>query len=108
MELVTCEADSNVPRAENTIKFVKEKLRSIQYETPFTKYPRRLTIEMTKRATVLIISFKRKLGVHFMMSPRQLLFGKKFKNPVCKMGEPVLAYNVRANSKKSWPREFYA
>ena len=29
MDLVTCAADSHVPRAENTIRFVKERLRSI-------------------------------------------------------------------------------
>ena len=33
--LTTCAADSHVPRAENAIRFVKERLRSIQCETPF-------------------------------------------------------------------------
>ena len=80
-------------------RFVKERLRSIQCETPFNKYPKRLTIEMKKRATILINSFKRKSGVHAVMSPRQILFGKKFKTPLCKMGELVLAYDVKLNKK---------
>ena len=44
IDLRTCVADSHVLRAENTIIFVKERLRSIQCETLFIKYPRRLTI----------------------------------------------------------------
>ena len=60
IDLGKCAADSHVPRAENAIRFVKERLRSIQCETPFTKYPRRLTIKMIKRVTVCINSFKRK------------------------------------------------
>ena len=43
-----------------------------------------------------------------MMSPRQIIFGKKFKTPLCKMGELVLAYAVRLNNKTSKPRAFYA
>ena len=85
-----------------------ERLRSIQSETPFTKHPRRLTIEMTKHATVLINSFRRKSGVHSVMSPRQIIFEKKFKTPLCKMGELVLVYDVQANNKTSQPRAFYA
>ena len=97
-----------MPRAENTIIFVKERLRSIQCETPFNKYPKRLTIEITNRVTILINSFRRKSGVYAVMSPRQILFGKKFKMPLCKMGELVLAYNVKLDNKTSKPRAFYA
>ena len=42
------------------------------------------------------------------MSPRQILFGKKLKLPLCKMGELVLAYDVKSNKKTSKPRAFYA
>ena len=86
VDLDTCAADSHVPRAESAIRFVEERLRSIQCKTPFNKYPKRLTIKMTKRVTILINSSRRKLGVHDVMSPRQTLFGKKFKTPLCKMG----------------------
>ena len=86
IDLVTYAANSHVPRAENTIRFVKERLRAIQCETPFTRYPKRFTIEMVKRVVVLINSFRRESGVHPVMSSRQILFGKKFKTPLCKIG----------------------
>ena len=98
VDLTTCAADLHVPRAENLIKYVKERIRCIKCETPFTKYTKRLTIEMVKRITVLINSFRRKSGVHPVMSPRQLIFGKKFKTPLCKIGELVLAYNATSNN----------
>ena len=108
MDLVTYAADSHVPRAENAIRSVKKRLKSIQSETPFTKYPTRLRIEILKRATVLINSFKRKAEVHSVMSLRLILFGKKFKTPLCKMGKLVLAYDIRANNNTSRPTAFYA
>ena len=108
IDLDTCAADSHVLRAKSAIRFVKERLRSIQCETPFSRYSKRLTIKMTRLVTILINSFRRKSGVHPVMSPRQLLFGKKFKTPLCKMGELVLAYNVTSNNKTSKPRAFYA
>ena len=97
-----------MPSAKNAIRFVKERLRAIQCETPFRKYPKRLTIEMVKRVTVLINSFRRKSGVHPVMSPRQILFGKKSKTPLCKIGELVMAYDVTASNKTTNPGAFYA
>ena len=61
---------------------------------------------MTKRATVLINSFRRKSGVHPMMSPRKIEVGTKFKIPLYKMGELVMAYDVRINNKTLRPRAF--
>ena len=37
--LITCTADSHVSRAKNVIRFVRERLRSIQSEPPFKKIP---------------------------------------------------------------------
>ena len=37
VDLSTCAADSNMSQAENAIRFVKERLRYIQCETPFKK-----------------------------------------------------------------------
>ena len=79
IDLVTCAADLHVSRAKNTIRLVKERLKSIQSETPFTKYPKRLTIDMTKCTIVLINSSRRKSGVHFVISPRQIIFERKSK-----------------------------
>ena len=49
---------------------------------------------MVKRVTVLLNLFRRKSGVHPVMPPRQFVFRKKFKTPLCKIGELVMAYNV--------------
>ena len=43
-----------------------------------------------------------------MMSPRQLLFEKKFKTQLCKITELIMAYNVKARNKTTHPREFFA
>ena len=42
------------------------------------------------------------------MSPRQILFGKKLKTPLCKIGELVMTYDVTADNKTTIPRAFYA
>ena len=41
------------------------------------------------------------------MSPRQILFGKKCKTPLCKIGELVMVYDVTANNKTTILRAFY-
>ena len=96
-----------MPQAKNAIRFVKERLRCIQSETSFTKFTKRLTIEMVKRVAVLINSFRRKSGVHPVISPRQLMLEKKFKTPLCKIGELVMAYDVISNNITSHPRAFF-
>ena len=63
---------------------------------------------MVKRVTVLINSFRRKSTVHPVMSPRQILFGKKFKTSLCKIGELVMAYEVTSSNKTTDPRAFFA
>ena len=83
-------------------------MRAVQSETPFDRYPKRFTIEMLKRVVVLINLFRRKSGVRPVMSPRQILFGKKFKTPLCKIGELLMAYDVTANNRTIIPRAFYA
>ena len=82
--------------------------RCIKSESPFKRHPKRLTIEVVKRFTILINSFNRKLGVHSATSPRQILFGKKLKTQLCKIGELVMANAVKANNKTALPRVFYA
>ena len=105
--LTTCDSDSHVPRVENAIKFVKERVRCVQSELPFRKLPRRFTIELVKRIVVLINSFARKSGVHSVMSPRQIMFGWKFIPPLCKIGELVLAYDTYGSNDTGQKRAFY-
>ena len=63
---------------------------------------------MVKCVTVLINSFRRKSGVHLVMSPRQILFGKKFKTPLWKISELVMVYDVTSSNKITDPRAFFA
>ena len=42
------------------------------------------------------------------MSPRKILFRKNFKTPLYKIGELVLAYDVKSDNKISKPRAFHA
>ena len=42
------------------------------------------------------------------MSPRQLLFGKKFKTPLFKISELAMTYNLTASNKTTYSRAFFA
>ena len=97
-----------MPRAKNAFRFVKERLRAIQSETPFDRFPKRFTIEIFKLVVVLINLFRGKLGVYPVMSPRQILLDRKFKTPSCKIGKLVTVYDVTANNKTTISRAFYA
>ena len=108
IELDTCDSNSHVPRAEKSIQFVKEQTRCVQSQMPFKKYFGRLTIEMVRRVVILINSFAWKLGVHDVMSPRQIIYGKRFHTPLCKIGELVLAYNTEVSNDTGKERAFFA
>ena len=41
------------------------------------------------------------------MSPRQILYAQKFKTPLCKINELVMADDVTANNKTMIPKAFY-
>ena len=66
--LTTHATDLHVSGAKhkNVIRFVKERVRCIKSETPFTKFPKRLMIEMVKQVTVLINSFNKKIKSVFI------------------------------------------
>ena len=51
IDLVTCAANSHVPRAVNAIR-----MRAVQSETPFDRNTKRFTIELLKHVIVLINS----------------------------------------------------
>ena len=101
--LTTCDTDSHVPRAENAIKFVKERVRCIQSETGYKKFLRRLTIEMITRTVCLNNSFARKTLAHKTMSPRRNMYGRGFKPPLCKFGELVIAYKSKLSNDTAVP-----
>lgn len=41
------------------------------------------------------------------MSPRQIIYGRKFQAPMCKVGELVMGYNTTASNDMGVPRAFY-
>ena len=83
LNLTTCAADLHVPRVKNAIRFVKEIVRYIQSASSFTRYPKRLIIEVVKRViTIHIDSFNRKSGVHSVMSHRQILIEKEIQDSI--------------------------
>jgi len=88
IDLTTCAADSHVPRVENAIRFVTERVGFIQSKPPFTKYPKKLTIEMVKRVTVLINSFNRKSGVH----SKKILYSRLIKAVYGTLLGPIIFY----------------
>ena len=108
VDLSTCAADLHLPIAENMIRFVKERVRCIQSESPFTRYLKRLTIKMVKRVTIFISLLNKKSGVHSVMSHRQILLGIKFKAPLCKVGKLEMAYNMTRNNKTARQMGFFA
>ena len=63
---------------------------------------------MVKRVIVLINSSRRKPGVHSVMLPRQILFGKKFKTPLCKIDKLVIVCDVTSSNKPIDQRLFFA
>ena len=63
---------------------------------------------MVKWVTVLINSFRRKSGVHPVMSSRQILFDNKFKTPLYKISELVMVYDVTSNNRTTNSRDFFA
>ena len=90
---------SNLSRKESDVSKENHHLLGTQ---------KRLTIEMVKRVTVLINLFNRKLGVHSVISPRKIMFGKKFRTPLCNISKLVMACDVTVNNKIVHLRAFYA
>ena len=98
VDLTTFVTDFHVTRAENAIRFVKQRVRCIQSETLFTKFLKMLTVEILRRVTVLINVFNKKLKVHPITTPSQILIRKKFKSPLFKIGKLVMTNDVTTNN----------
>jgi hypothetical protein len=56
---------------------------------PYKKIPERFTIEMVHRITVLINSLPKQNGIHSVLSPREIVTGKKFRCPSIRIGQYV-------------------
>ena len=108
VQLTLCGAKGHVPRVENAIKLIKERVRCLRHHMPFDALPINVTIEMVARAVLLINSFNRKAGVHKVLSPREIVEGRQFTPPFCHFGDLVMAYNTQASNDTEVERAFYA
>jgi hypothetical protein len=87
--LSTCDADRHVETVERQIQFLKERTRAVRLMMPYKKIPKRFTIEMVHKVTMLINSLPKKNGIHLILSPREIVTGKKFRCPSIKIGQYV-------------------
>ena len=96
--LSTCDADRHVETVERQIRFLKERIRAVRLMMPYKKIPRRFTIEMVYRVTILINSLPKQNGIHSVLSPREIVTGKKFRCPNIKVGQYVQGHTGGTNS----------
>jgi hypothetical protein len=81
IDLTCCDKNAHVHFIERCIRFVKEQIRGVQSMLPFTKIPRRLSMEIIYAIVPLMNAVTRKGGVHPTMSPREIVTGKKLVIP---------------------------
>jgi hypothetical protein len=96
--LSTCDADRHVETVERQIRFLKERIRAVRLMMPYKKLPKRFTIEMVHKITMLINSLPKQNGIHSVMSPREIVTGKKFRCPTVKVGQYVQGHTGGTNS----------
>jgi hypothetical protein len=76
--LSTCDADRHIETVERQIRFLKERIRAVWLMMPYKRIPKRFTIEMVRKVTMLINSLPKSNGIHSVLSPREIVTGKKF------------------------------
>jgi hypothetical protein len=96
--LSTCDADRHVETVERQIRFLKERIRAVRTMMPYKKLPKRFTIEMVHRITILINSLPKQNGIHPVLSPREIVTGKKFRCPTIRIGQYVQGHTGGNNS----------
>ena len=60
------------------IRFVKERIRVVRVAMPYKTIPKRFTIEMVHCVIILMNSLPRKGSLHSVLSPKEIVTGKKF------------------------------
>jgi hypothetical protein len=76
--LSICDADRHVEIVERQIRFLKERIRAVRLMMPYKKLPKRFTIKMVHSITRLINSLPKQNGIHSILSPREIVTGKRF------------------------------
>jgi hypothetical protein len=96
--LSICDADRHVPTVERQIRFLKERIRAVHLMMPYKKLPKRFTIEMVHKVTRLVNSIPKQNGIHSILSPREIVTGKKFRCPAIRIGQYVQGHTGGTNS----------
>jgi len=92
-------AKKHVPEAERNIRDVKNRVRCARMMMPYTRVPRRFTIEMVKQATIMTSVLVRKNNnVHPVMSPRKLVTDRALKLSRLQLGQYLQAHLGGSNS----------
>ena len=91
--LLCCDTNSHVHFIEQGIRFVKERVRCVRSMLPqeIKRIPTRLMREFIVSTVKMINSIRRKRGVHPVMSPRQIITGRRMVLPPYPPGSCVYA-----------------
>jgi hypothetical protein len=65
---------------------------------PHNRIPKGFTIEMVHKVTMLINSLPKSNGIHSVLSPREIVTGKKFRCPSIRIGQYVQGHTGGSNS----------
>ena len=71
------------------IRFVKERIRTVRPAMLYKIIPNRMTIEMVHRIIILMNSIPRKGSLHSILSPREIITGKKFRCLTIQIGQYI-------------------
>ena len=99
--LLCCDTNSHVPFIERGVRSVKETVRCVRSMLPkeIKRIPTRLMRELVVSTVKMINSNRRKGGVHPVMSPRQIITGRRMVLPPLPPGSCV--YAVKGNITNS-------
>ena len=96
--LTTCDADHHVKFVERMKRFVKEQIRTVRVTMPYKTIHKRMTIEMVHRVIILKNSISWKGILHSILSPRELVTGKKSRCPTIRIGQYIQGLVGSTNS----------
>jgi hypothetical protein len=93
IELICCDKNAHVHFVERGIRFIKERVRCIRSMLPkrIKKVPKKIMIEIVYATAKLVNLIRRKGEVHPVMSPRQIVTGRRLVIPPFPPGAFVYA-----------------
>ena len=102
--LVCCDTNSHVPFIKRAIRFVKARVRCVQSMLPkrIKRIPVRLMRELVMSTVKMINSIRRKGGVHPVMSPRQIITGRRMKLPLILRAHVCMQFQEKPQT--AWTR----